>query len=393
MEYINTLIATNSVQTKPTDIPNKQDLIREGVNFTDTKPIFEINLPNGGAIVRDIHLNSSNVIEITVTFTTESGHETVPIKGAPESLPTSEFPTEKVTEIVVKVTKTTAETAPEDVTLSVIACAEGSTTTTTTGNAFITCFFFKRRRYLSYARNITFFKFLGTTQTTGSSPQVSSQSPTAGLSSVKGTSVSSEGIPQTSPQTVLSTLGSSSSNAPGTSPSSQGSPSSSASPTATAPGTTTAKACEQMEYINTLIATNSVQTKPTDIPNKQDLIRKGVDFTDTKPVFEINLPNGGATVRDIHLYSSNVIEITVTFTTESGRETVPIKGAPESLPTSEFPTEKVTEIVVKVTKTRADTAPEDVTLSVIACAEGSTTTASTGNAFITFCFFNKRTCL
>jgi hypothetical protein len=148
-----------------------------------------------------------------------------------------------------------------------------------------------------------------------------------------------------------------------------------------------------MEYINTLIATNSIQTKPTDIPNKQDLITKGVDFTDTKPIFEIKLPNGGAVVRDIVLTSNNVVEITVTFTTESGRETVPIKGAPESLPRSEFPTEKVTEIVVKVTKSSADTAPEDVTLSVIACAEGSTTTASTGNAFLTCCFFNKRSCL
>jgi hypothetical protein len=219
MEYINTLIATNSVQTKPNNISNKQDLIRKGVDFTDTKPIFEINLPNGGAIVRDIHLYSSNVLEITVTFTTESGRETVPIKGAPQSLPTTAFPIEKVTEIVVTVTKTIADTAPEDVTLSVIACAKGSTTTASTG----------------------------TTQTTGSFTQVSSQSSTTGLSSVPGTSVSSEGTTQTSLETMLSTLGSSSSNAQGTSASSQGSPSSSASPTATTPGTTTRKTCEEME--------------------------------------------------------------------------------------------------------------------------------------------------
>jgi hypothetical protein len=192
---------------------------------------------------------------------------------------------------------------------------------------------------------------------------------------------------------MLSSLGSSSSNTPGTSTITEGSPSPSTSATATATGTTTGKACQEMEYINTLIATNSIQTKPTDIPNKQDLIRKGVDFTDTKPIFEINLANGGAIVRDIHLYSSNVIEITVTFTTESGRETVPIIGAPQSLPSTEFPTEKVTEIVVTVTKTIADTAPEDVTLSVIACAEGSTTTASTGNTFITCSFWKNRSCL
>ena len=133
-----------------------------------------------------------------------------------------------------------------------------------------------------------------------------------------------------------------------------------------------------MEYINTLIETDSVKTLPKDIPDKHDLITKGVDFTDKKPAFVIDVPKGGAIVRDIKLPSTNVKEIEVTFTTKSGRETTPIKGAPTSLPTNQFPTEKVVEIVVKVIKTTDNESPKDVTLSVIACAEGTVTTTSTG---------------
>jgi hypothetical protein len=135
-----------------------------------------------------------------------------------------------------------------------------------------------------------------------------------------------------------------------------------------------------MEYINTLIATDSVETQPDDIKNKKDLITKGVDFSSTKPSFVIDVPNGGAIVRDIVVFSSNIDEIEVVFTTESDRESSPIRGAPTSLPTKEFPTEKVIEIVIKVKKTTDGNAPKDVTLSVIACAEGTTTTRSTGKS-------------
>jgi hypothetical protein len=135
-----------------------------------------------------------------------------------------------------------------------------------------------------------------------------------------------------------------------------------------------------MEYINTLIATDSVKTQPDDISNKEDLITKGVDFTSTQPSFIINIPKGGAIVRDIVVFSSNVDEIEVFFTTKSGLELSPIQGAPTSLPTKDFPTEKVTEILIKVKQTTDSKGPKDVTLSVIACAEGTTTTRSTGKA-------------
>jgi hypothetical protein len=127
-----------------------------------------------------------------------------------------------------------------------------------------------------------------------------------------------------------------------------------------------------MEYINTLIATNAVRVTPKDIPNKEDLIKKGVDFTDKKPTFVIDIPTGGAIIRDIKVPSSNIREIEVIFKTESGVTTTPIRGAPTSLPTDKFPTDKVSEIIIRVIKTSDDKAPQDVTLSIIACAPGVT---------------------
>ncbi len=169
----------------------------------------------------------------------------------------------------------------------------------------------------------------------------------------------------------------------GTTPGTAGSSGTSQSSEQTTPGvpgtTTTGKYCDEMEYINTLIDTNSVKTLPKDISDKQDLIANGVDFTDKKPSFVINVPKGGAIVRDIQLSSTNVAEIEVTFITKSGVETTPIQGAPTSLPTNKFPAEKVVEIVIKITKTTDNDSPKDVTLSVIACAEGTVSTTPTGS--------------
>ena len=139
MEYINTLIATNSVRTTPKDIPNKDDLIKKGVDFTDKNPTFVIDIPKGGAIVRDVKVPSDNIAEIEVTFKPESGGKVVKVTGAPTSLPKDNFPTDKVSEIIIKVIKTTDGQAPKDVTLSIIACAEGVTTGTTArpGEIFI----------------------------------------------------------------------------------------------------------------------------------------------------------------------------------------------------------------------------------------------------------------
>ena len=144
---------------------------------------------------------------------------------------------------------------------------------------------------------------------------------------------------------------------------------------------TTQKFCDEMEYIDTLLAINSVKILPTDISNKPDLISKGVNFTDKNPTIQIDIPNGGATVRDIDLTASNVAQIGVTFIDAQGRQTGPIEGGPTSLPTSQFPAEKVTNIIINIIKTTDGDAPEDVTLSVVACAEGKTTTIAPSKIF------------
>ena len=133
-----------------------------------------------------------------------------------------------------------------------------------------------------------------------------------------------------------------------------------------------------MQFINTIVSTNSLKTLPKDIDNKQDIITTGVDFIATKPSIFITVPNNGAIIRDIDIFSSNVAEIEVILVTQSGNQLAPIKGAPTSLPIDEFPTEKIREITVTLTKTKDSQSPQDVTLSIIACAEATTATVRTG---------------
>jgi hypothetical protein len=175
-------------------------------------------------------------------------------------------------------------------------------------------------------------------------------------------------------------LGTISSTVAGLTTASEGSTAGVSVTTTGASGGTTGQSCQEMEYINTLIATNSVRSTPTDVPNKGDLVTKGVDFIDNKPTIIIDIPNNGAIVRDVKVPSTNVVEVEITFKTVSGSQTAPIRGAPTSLPTSEFPTEQVTQVTVQVTKTSDAEAPEDVTLSLIACAEGTTPGSSTGKS-------------
>ena len=369
MEYINTLVATDSVRATPKDIPNKGDLISKGVDFTDKNPTLVIEVPKGGAIVRDIKVPSSNVDEIEVVFTTQYGDEKVVVRGAPTSLPKEQFPQGKVTEIVVKVTKTSDGKAPADVTLSVIACAEGITTgATTQGKTFYNMAVVSRcSNHTVFCSPIRFHIRRSRHNYQGCSRNDDTRS---SRHNHKGCPRNDDTAPGT---TTKAAPGTTTQGAPGTT--TQGAP---GTTTKGAPGTTTTgKTCSEMEYINTLVATDSVRATPKDIPNKGDLISKGVDFTDKNPTLVIEVPKGGAIVRDIKVPSSNVDEIEVVFTTQYGDEKVVVRGAPTSLPKEQFPQGKVTEIVVKVTKTSDGKAPADVTLSVIACAEGITTGATT----------------
>ena len=389
MEYIQTLIDVDSLKTSPTDIPNKQDLVKNGVDFTDQTPSFTIDVPQGGAIIRALDLSSTNVAEITVTFTTESGEIVAPIRGAPTSLPTEKFPKDRVSEIVIKVTKTTDYRPPQDVTLSVTACAEGTKGTTILDTTQITTQGTTARSYGTSEGTTegTTGRSYGTTEGISESTTTRSHGTTEATS--EGTTPRSYGSSEgTSEGTTTRSYGTTEGSTEGTTTRSYGTSEGTTEGTTgqsfgTTQGTTegsktTGKYCDEMEYIQTLIDIDSVKTSPTDIPNKRDLVKEGVDFTDQTPSFIIDVPRGGAVIRDLDLTSPNVAEITVTFTTESGDIVGPIRGAPAALPTEEFPKDRVGEIVIKVTKTTDYRPPQDVTLSVTGCAEGTTTTTSRG---------------
>ena len=133
MEYIDMLIATNSVTTKPDNITNKADFINNGVDFLYNNPTVTIDIPSGGAVVHNVKVPSSNVEDIMVTFTTKSGVDTQPVRGSPTALPTDHFPTENVVQIEIVFLQTTDNQPPKNVTLSVDACGPPTTAGITEG--------------------------------------------------------------------------------------------------------------------------------------------------------------------------------------------------------------------------------------------------------------------
>jgi len=125
------LVTSNLIQIRPVDLSNKQDLITKGLDFNRNVSSIEIDLPQRGAIVRDMKLSSKNIAEIEVIFVIESGLKTSPIRGSPSALPNEKFPTEKVRDITINILKTNDTGLPQDVTLSVIVCGEDLPSTTT----------------------------------------------------------------------------------------------------------------------------------------------------------------------------------------------------------------------------------------------------------------------
>ena len=119
-------------------------MISKGLDFLNNTPSIEIDLPNRGAVVRDVKISSKNVDEVEVTFVTESGVQTPPIRGSPTDLSKDQFPTEKVRDIIITILNTTDNAAPEDVVLSIIVCGEDLPATTVTGNQMIYLFSYIR---------------------------------------------------------------------------------------------------------------------------------------------------------------------------------------------------------------------------------------------------------
>ncbi|CAF4405539.1 unnamed protein product, partial [Adineta steineri] len=69
--------------------------------------------------------------------------------------------------------------------------------------------------------------------------------------------------------------------------------------TSSGASTTPGKICDEMEYIDTLITSNSIQTKPTQVSNIKDFHTQGCDFTDKKPTIVLKFPASSATVQNV----------------------------------------------------------------------------------------------
>ena len=129
IELIETLVTANLIQITP-NVAGKKDLIKTGIDFEELQPEFVVKLPNGGSVIRDVKLPSTNVVKIEVTFVPVSGGSSKVIRGSPTSLPNNDIPSEEVESIIIKVVKTSNGEGPRRVRLSVIVCSETSTTTT-----------------------------------------------------------------------------------------------------------------------------------------------------------------------------------------------------------------------------------------------------------------------
>ncbi len=138
---------------------------------------------------------------------------------------------------------------------------------------------------------------------------------------------------------------------------------------------TTPFQCTEEEYIEALVSTNAIRIRPNDEFDKQDLITNGLDITDETSTFKIDLPAGGLIIRDVKISSLNIIKVEIVFIPESGAEPKTIQGIPTSLPIDEFPTDRISQIIIKILQISGGSSLEQVKLSIIACEETSVTTS------------------
>ncbi|CAF4056386.1 unnamed protein product, partial [Rotaria sp. Silwood1] len=262
-----------------------------------------------GVVVHDVKVPSNNVEEIMVSFTTVSGDHIPPVRGKPTALPRDMFSSRKMAQLVIVFMRTTDNNSPNHVTLSIVACGPGRTSHTTEG----------------------------TTSTPVKSPVTIISETTMAVTVPPATETSSV---RTSQQPLVTTEYHAS-----TSSSREETSTLIESTTSHMTEETTKEFCEHMEYIDTLIASNSVTTKPEDIPNKEDFIKNGVNFVDTNPIVVIDMPSEGVVVHDVKVPSNNVEEIMVSFTTVSGDHIPPVRGKPTALPTDQFPSVKTVQLV------------------------------------------------
>lgn len=125
------LVSTNAIRIRPDDEVEKKDLISKGLDIADGKSTFKIDLPEGGLIVRNVQISSSNIRKVEVIFVSETGTNTKSVQGKPTSLSLNEFPIERTGELIIKVLETSDSGPLKQVKLSIIACEERFTTRTT----------------------------------------------------------------------------------------------------------------------------------------------------------------------------------------------------------------------------------------------------------------------
>ncbi|CAF4746498.1 unnamed protein product, partial [Rotaria socialis] len=424
MELIGILISTNAIIVTPEDISNKEDLIRNSVTFTQHKPIFVIELPNAGMIIRDLRLDSINVHQINAIFIGQSGEQLVELKSNPNNLQKDQLPTEKVKQIILTLAETKGEKPPAGVTLSIIACDGGpatvkvkpgtqgtmttrpSTTESTSSESTEETPLVRETTPASAETTVTRETKPQTTQRAFTRETIPATKETTVARETKPASEDPTSVHQTKAATTRTTterevktthadVKTTHGEVKTTEESTQGTTRkvvkttgetartllTTGATTSQPAETTTRFHCKHMEYIDQLIASNSVTIAAENKAKKEDLIKLGVDFVELSPVIVIDIPKNGAIVRDVKVTSRNVAAIVVILTTVEGKTLSPIRGHPTSLPNHEFPAELVTKIVIQIVETTDNHSPKQVTLSVVACAprvtvgttEGTTT--------------------
>lgn len=125
--------------------------------------------------------------------------------------------------------------------------------------------------------------------------------------------------------------------------------------------------CVSIDFINALIVRKGICINGAVPVNIGGFLAEGVTLASMNSTIELEIPNGGATVYDIKLSSSNVDQIEVVCTSVSNFVTAPICGSPLALPSEQFLKERTARCTIKNFKTRDGLPPAAVTLSVLVC--------------------------
>ena len=331
-QYINNVTINGAIDgTEPSDLNPGQP----GVDFTSPNASITISFPSDiTPIIVNVSVpnTNTNVDQINVIITAPDGTVLFNQTSPPGTTSVTGFPVEPLPEgSTLTVIPVTADgSAPENVTLSVIACYTPSTGTTIVS--------------------------------TGTTPPVVTGETSTIIVSSETTEVPTGSTESTSFATTAT--GSS------------------------ATGYTTTVICPSVEgmnnpqYINNVTIIGVVDgTEPSDLNPGQP----GVDFTSSNASITISFPSDVTPIIvnvSVPNTNTNVVEIIVTITAPDGTVLFNQTSPPGTNSVTGFPVEPLPEgsVLTVIPVTADGSAPENVTLSVIACYTPSTaaTVVSTG---------------